>query len=98
MCTFLSSTRANVGITEFKKIYWLPADYRFRQCLDANAFKFFDDRCPLYMKDVLDKSCISQTSTRNPTVKLSQPLKRTSFSLFLGFISWLYPGTTFRMN
>ena len=71
--------RAHVGITEFKKINWLPVDYRFRQCLAANVFKFFDDKCPLHMKDVFDKSCISQASTRNSTMKLSQPLRRIHF-------------------
>ena len=74
--------RAHVGITEFKKINWLPIDYRFRQCLAANVFKFFDDKCPLYMKDVFDKSCMSQASTmsqRNSTMKLSQPPRRTSY-------------------
>ena len=38
----------------------------------------FGDKCPLYMKDVFDKSCISQASTRNSTMKLSQPLRRTN--------------------
>ena len=65
--------KAHVGITEFKQINWLPVNYRFRQCLAANVFKFFDDKCPLYMKDVFDKPCISQASTRNSTMKLSQP-------------------------
>ena len=46
---------AHVGITEFKQINWLPVNYRFRQCLAANVFKFFDDKCPLYMKDVFVK-------------------------------------------
>ena len=31
------------------------------------------------MKDVFDKSCISQASTRNSTMKQSQPLRRTSY-------------------
>ena len=30
------------------------------------------------MKDVFDKPCISQASTRNSTMKLSQPLRRTN--------------------
>ena len=70
--------RARVGITDSKQTNWLPVNYRFRQCLAANAFKFFDDKCPLYMKDVFDKPCISQASTRNSTMKLSQPLRRTN--------------------
>ena len=36
---------ADVGITEFKQINWLPVNYRFRQCPAANVFKFFDDKC-----------------------------------------------------
>ena len=79
----------HIGITEFKKINWLPVDYRFRQCLAANVFKFFDDIYPLYMKDVFDKSCMSQASTRNSTMKLSQPLRRTSYGQ--NCISFLAP-------
>ena len=69
--------KAHVGITEFKQITWLPVNYRFRQCLAANVFKFFDDKYPLCMRDVLDKPCIRQTTTRNSTMKLNQPLRRT---------------------
>ena len=81
--------KAHVGITEFKQINWLPVNYRFRQCLAANVFKFFDDKCPLYMKDVFDKSCISQALTRNCTMKLSQPLRRTNYGQHC--ISFLAP-------
>ena len=47
----------------------------------ANTFKFCDNRYPLYIKDIFNKSyChISQASTRNSTKKLSQPLRRTSY-------------------
>ena len=83
------NNRAYVGITEFKKINWLPVAYRFRQCLAANVFKFFDDKCPLYMKDIFDKSCMSQASTKNSTTKLSQPLRRTSYCQ--SCISFLVP-------
>ena len=81
--------RTDVGITEFKKINWLPVDYRFRQCLAANVFTFFDDRCSLYMRDIFDKSCINQASTRNSIIKLSQPLRRTSYGQ--NCISFLAP-------
>ena len=39
-------------MAEIKKIIWLPVDYKFGQCLAADAYKFFDDICPLYMKNV----------------------------------------------
>ena len=81
--------RAHIGITEFEKINWLAVDYRFRQYLAANAFKCFDDRCPLYTKNIFDKSCITQASTKNSTMKLSQPRRRTSYSQ--NCISFLAP-------
>ena len=90
--------KAHVGITEFKQINWLPVNYRFRQCLAANVFKFFDDKYPLYMKDIFDKSCISQTSTRNysetKSTNQGEPTMVNAVSL-----SWLQQfGTTCRMN
>ena len=42
------------------------------------CFITFDDRYLLYMKYVLDTSCIRHVSTRNSTKKLSQPLRRTT--------------------
>ena len=41
------------------------------------------------MKDVFDKPCISQVSTRNSTMKLSQPLRRTNNGQYC--ISFLAP-------
>ena len=81
--------KTHAGITEFKQINWLPVNYRFGHSLAANVFKFFDDKCPLYMKDVFDKSCISQASTGNSTMKPSQPLRRTNYSQHC--ISFLAP-------
>ena len=79
--------RAHVGITEFKKLNWLPVDYRFRQFLAANMFKFFDDKCALYIKDVFDKSCISQASTRNST-ETKSTTKENQYISFLAPSIW----------
>ena len=51
---YVSAFNVHVGITELKQINWLPVNYRLRQCLAVNVFKFFDDKCPLYMKDLFD--------------------------------------------
>ena len=82
--------KAHAGITEFKKINWLPVNYRFRQSLFVNMFKFFDDKCPFYMKDVFDTSCVNQALKRNSTMKLSHQGEATMVNalyLFLGSIS-----------
>ena len=36
-------------------------------------------KCPLYIKDVFDKSCIKQALTRNSTIKLSKLPRRTNY-------------------
>ena len=54
-----------------------------------NAFRYFDDRCPIYIKDIFDKPCISQTLTRTSTMKLTQPPRRASYRQ--NFISFLAP-------
>ena len=74
--------KAYVGITEFKQINWLPVNYRFTRCLAANVFKFFDEKCPLHMKNVFVKSCTSQAPIRNSTMKLSQPLRRSNYGQY----------------
>ena len=81
--------KAHIGMREFKKINWLPVGYRFRQCLVANTFKFFNDGCSLYMRDIVDKSCICQALTKSSTMNLSQPLRRTSYGQ--NCISFLAP-------
>ena len=85
----LFKTNVHISAFKFKKMNWLPVDYRFRHCLAAKTFKFFDDRCPLYMKDAFNNSYISQASTRNSTRKLSQPLRRNSYGQ--NCISFLAP-------
>ena len=81
----------------FRKINWLHVDYRFRNCLAGNVFKFFDDRSPVlasYMKDVFDKSCISQSSF-NQKKKLHNETKTNTkedhlWSKLQLYFSWLH--------
>ena len=81
--------RAHVGVSELEKIYWLPVDFRLKQCLSTNFFKFFDDKCPLYMEDVFDKSSINQAVTRYSNKKISQPLIKSNFDQ--NWISFMTP-------
>ena len=48
------------------------------------------------MKDVFDKSCMSQASTRNSTMKLSQQLRRTSCGQ--NCISFLAPSVWYNLS
>ena len=56
-CLQLDS-RSHIWIKEFEQINWLPVSERFNQRTFSNAFKFFNEHCPLYLYDLynhLDK-------------------------------------------
>ena len=44
--------RSHIGTTEFKQINWLPINERFSQCVCSTIFKFFNNNCPAYMKEM----------------------------------------------
>ena len=44
--------RSQIGMKLFGKFYWLPVSERFNQYLCSNAFKFFNETCPLYFLDI----------------------------------------------
>ena len=68
--------RAHVGIAEFVRINCLPLNTDLDGVSQPMRISFFEDKCLIYMKDVFDKSCLQQVSTRNSSKKLSQPLRR----------------------
>ena len=71
--------KTHIGIDNFEKINWLPISDRFHQCLCSSAFKFFSNKCPLYLSDVYNQSDQGQINTRSSFLKLNQPLRRTSY-------------------
>ena len=42
-------SRSHTGIKEFEQINWLPVSKRYNQCICSNAFKLFNENCPLYL-------------------------------------------------
>ena len=79
--------KAHVGITEFKHINWLPVNYRFRRCLAANVFKFFDDKCPVYMKDVFNKLNLNKKLYYETKSTIKENQIWSTLYLILGSIS-----------
>ena len=79
--------KAHVGITEFKHINWLPINYRFRRCLAANVFKFFDDKCPVYMKDVFNKLNLNKKLYYETKSTIKENQIWSTLYLILGSIS-----------
>ena len=79
--------KTHVGITEFKHINWLPVNYRFRRCLAANVFKFFDDKCPVYMKDVFNKLNLNRKLYYETKSTIKENQIWSTLYLILGSIS-----------
>ena len=46
--------KTHVGLNEFEKLNWLPVEERFNQSLCVSVFKFYNDICPLYLKDIFN--------------------------------------------
>ena len=79
--------KTHIGITEFKHINWLPVNYRFRRCLAANVFKFFDDKCPVYMKDVFNKLNLNKKLYYETKSTIKENQIWSTLYLILGSIS-----------
>ena len=39
---------------EFEHLNWPPVTYRFKQCVNAIAFNYFNEQCPNYLNVVFD--------------------------------------------
>ena len=69
--------RSHIGVKEFKQINWLPIRERFGQCICSTVFKFLNKNCPAYMNEMFS-TYKQNNNTRNATLKLSQPHKKTN--------------------
>ena len=70
--------RSHIGANEFEQINWLPVKERFIQCVCATVFKYLHNLSPVYMSELFSPSDQS-TQTRNSTLKLVQPYKKTKW-------------------
>ncbi len=73
----LLHNRAHIGANEFKQINWLPIKERFSQCVCSTVFKFFNNNCPVYMKEMFSPY-IEDKNTRSAMFRLYQPYRKTN--------------------
>ena len=48
------------------------------QCINSITFKYSDNKCPHYLKEVFMKAPESCSSLRNSSEKLQQPFRKTN--------------------
>ena len=76
-CLQLGNT-THISGKEFKDINWLTVQDRFHQSISSSVFKFFENKCPSYMKDIYAPSLLTRYNTRNSHNKLIQPFRKTN--------------------
>lgn len=83
--------RSHIGANEFEEINWLTINDRFFQCVNSSIHKFFNNKCPAYMKEVYCPVGQNSVNTRSSHLKLMQPSRRTNHGL--KSLSYIGPST-----
>ena len=63
---------------DFKTTNWLPVDQRVKQSLNVTVFKYVNNACPYYMKEVFEYPSQRGISSRNNYAKLKVPFRETT--------------------
>ena len=58
---------------EFERLNWLPATYRFKQCVNSIVFKCFNEQCPNCLNEVFDVAPKSNFQLRSSFQKSKCP-------------------------
>ena len=77
----------HISHEEFERLNWLPVTYRFKQCVNAVAFKYFNEHCPNYLNEIFDVNIKNNFQLRGSFRKLKCPFRKTNTSqLALSYI------------
>ena len=66
----------HISEEDFKTINWLPVDQRVQQSLNVIVFKYVNNACPYYMKEVFEYASQGRISSRNNYAKLKVPFRK----------------------
>ena len=77
-CLYLGN-REGIRFKHFKEINWLPISNRVDQFIAVSAYKFFNNKAPLYMEDVFKKHSIIRSSRFIGDSKLHLPFRKHDY-------------------
>ena len=66
---------------EFERLNWLPVTYRFKRCVNAIVFKYFNEQCPNYLNEVFDIAVENNFQLRGSFQKLKCRFRKTNLNL-----------------
>ena len=82
----------HVSHGEFEHLNWLQVTYRFKKCVNAIIFKYFNEQCHNYLNEVFDVTIENNFQLRGSCQKLKCLFHQTN----TGQLDWFYIGPTFR--
>ena len=62
----------------FKTINWLSVNQRVQQSLNVTVFKYVNNSCPYYMKEVVEFASQGRISLRSNCLRLKYLLRKTN--------------------
>ena len=68
----------HISHEEFDRLSWLPVTYRFKQCVNAIVFKYFNEQCSNYLNEVFDVAIENNFQLRGSFQKLKCPFRKTN--------------------
>ena len=82
----------HISEEDFRLINWLPTSKQVDQCINTITFKFFNNTCPYYLKEVFEFAPHCRIDTRNKFTKLKIPFRNTNIGQkavsFVGPCPW----------
>ena len=73
----------HISHEEFDHLNWLPMTYRFKQCVNAIVFKYFNEQCPNYLNEVFDVAIENNFQLNGSFQKLKCPFRKTNTGILL---------------
>ena len=77
---------------DFRLINWLPTNKRVDQCINTITFKFVNNTCFYYLKEIFEFVPHCRIATRNKFAKLKIPFRKTNMGQkaisFVGLSLW----------
>ena len=81
----------HISHEEFESLNWLPVTYRFKQCVNAIVFKYFNEQCSNYLNEIFDAAIENNFQLRGSFQKLKCAFRKTN----TGQLALPYTGPTF---
>ena len=71
----------HISYGEFERLNWLRVTYRFKRCVNAIIFKYFNEQCPNYLNEVFDVAVENNFQLRRSFQKLKCRFRKTNLNL-----------------